>query len=281
MDRDKGIRELIMPKESDLEFKVGLFVTVGITLFAMFVFSVGGSPFLKEGKIINVVFEFANGIKKNAPVRIAGVDQGIVKNIDLFFDVDDRKTKARIALLVNKDVKIPQDSKVMINQLGLMGEKYVEIIPGINTNAFYDDGHVIVGKDPIPQEVLAERVMEVANKLEKSILGVNRVIGDGERMESIGTTIDHLEEITMKMNEMVGALRDGNGTMGKLLNDSVLYDNLNGLTSDLSDITRDLKDGKGTLGKFLYDDRIYMDLRELSSDLKDNPWKLLHRSKEK
>ncbi len=270
-----------MPKESNLEIKVGMFVVVGIILLTAFVFSVGGSSFLREGKTVRVVFEFANGLKKNAPVRIAGVDEGIVKRIDLFFDFKDRKTKAAVELAVDSKVKIPSDSVVMINQLGLMGEKYVEIVPGTNTELFYEEGETIVGKDPIAQEVLAERVMEVANKLEQSILGVNKVIGDGKRMESIGTTIDSLDDMTMKINQMVTALQKGEGTFGKLLNDNKLYDNLEGLTSDLNDILHNLKEGRGTIGKFLYDDRIYTNLEALSSDLKENPWKLLHRSKKR
>ncbi len=266
-----------MPKESNLEFKVGLFVIAGIVLLTFFVFSVGGSSFMNKGKVIKVVFDFANGLKKNAPVRIAGVDKGIVKKIDLFFDIKDRKTKASVKLLVDQEVKIPGDSTVMINQLGLMGEKYVEIIPGVVTDSFYEDGQVILGKDPIAQEILAERLMEVAHELEQSILSVNKVVGDGERMEAIGSTIDNLNTMTFKVNEILVSLQEGKGTLGRLLNDDALYDNLEGLTSDLSDISHNLKEGRGTLGKFFYDDRIYTDLRELSSDLKENPWKLLRR----
>lgn len=270
-----------MPKESNLELKVGAFVIVGVILLTGFVFSVGGASFMKEGKTVKVVFEFANGLKKNAPVRIAGVDKGIVKEIDLFFDFKDRKTKADISLLVDSKTKIPSDSVVMINQLGLMGEKYVEIIPGVDTELFYEEGEVIVGKDPVPQELLAERVMEVANKLEESILGVNKVIGDGERMESIGATIDNLDDMTTKLDQMMASLQKGEGTIGKLLNDDKLYYNLEGLTADLSDILHNLKEGRGTIGKLMYDDRIYNNLQELSTDLKENPWKLLHHSKKR
>jgi len=268
-----------MPKESNLELKVGLFVIVGILLVTFFVFSVGGSSFIKNAKVVKVVFEFANGLKKNAPVRIAGVDKGIVKKIDLFFDIKDRKTKANVDLIIAADVQIPNDSVFMINQLGLMGEKYLEIIPGLDTENFYEEGQVVIGKDPIAQEILAERVMDVANQLEESILGVNQVIGDDERMENIGKTIDNLNSMTLKLDEIMAALQDGSGTIGKLLVEDDLYENLEGLTSDLNDILNNLKEGRGTVGKFLADDGLYTNLEELSSDLKDNPWKLLRRSK--
>ena len=43
----------------------------------------------------------------------------------------------------------------------------------------------------------------------------------------------------------------------------------------------DLKEGRGTLGKLLTDESIYNNLDDLTSDLKSNPWKLLYRPKTK
>jgi len=270
-----------MPRESNLEFKVGVFVLLGVILLGFFIFSVGGVSFLNEEKIVTVIFDFANGLKKNAPVRIAGVDKGIVKNIDLFFDRRDSKTKAHVELSVEDEVQIPEDSVIMINQLGLMGEKYVEIFPGTNTDLFYEEKQIIVGKDPIAQEVLAERIMEVANKLERSIEGVNNVIGDEQKMNAVGKTIDNLDKMTGQINEIVHKLNEGNGTAGKLLFDDTLYENMVGITADLNDIFYNIKQGKGTIGKLLYDERLYSDLEELSADLKNNPWKIIHRPKRK
>ena len=227
-----------MPKEKNLEFKVGLFVLIGLILLAIFIFSITDSPLFEGGKKLKAVFNFANGLKKSAPVRIAGVDQGIVKEIKLFFDTHENKTKAEIELWVKKDVQIPQDSTVMINQLGLMGEKYVEITPGVSTNEFLHDGQMIVGIDPIAQEAIAQKVMEVA-------AGLDKMISDEKTKTSISSTLENLSLVT----------------------------------GNLRDITSSVKDGKGTLGRILYDERLYDDLEGLTADLKQNPWKLLYRPK--
>ena len=86
-----------------------------------------------------------------------------------FFDENERKTKAEIELWVKKDAHIPKDSTVMINQLGLMGEKYIEITPGADTREFLQEGQVMVGVDPVAQELIAQKVMEVASGLDKMI----------------------------------------------------------------------------------------------------------------
>lgn len=234
-----------MPKESNLELKVGLFMLIALVLLGMFIFSVSSSSVLKKGKSLKVVFGFANGLKRNAPVRIAGVDEGLVRNVQLFFDRVDGKTKVEVDLWVKEDTMIPGDSVVTINQLGMMGEKYIEIFPGEDTQNFLESKQTIIGKDPIPQEAISQRVMQVSDRLESAIGGFDRLISNEKNVESIGITLE----------------------------------NLGSMTGKLDDILFDMKEGKGTVGKLLYDERLYDDLQGLTADLKENPWKLLYRPK--
>lgn len=236
-----------MPKESNLEFKVGLFMLAAIIALAMFIFSISDSSALKKGKSLRVIFKFANGLKKNAPVRIAGVDEGLVQDVRLFFDRTDSKTKVEVTLWIKEDTMIPGDSVITVNQLGMMGEKYIEIFPGEDTKNFFEAKQVVTGKDPIAQEAISSRVMEVSNKLEQAIGGVERLINDGKNVDSIGTTLE----------------------------------NLSSMTGNLDDILNDMKEGKGTIGRLLYDERLYDDLQGLTADLKEHPWKLLYRPKQR
>jgi phospholipid/cholesterol/gamma-HCH transport system substrate-binding protein len=215
-----------MPKEKNLEFKVGVFVLVALIGLSVFIFSITDSPIFEEGKTIKAVFNFANGLKKSAPVRIAGVDQGIVKELNLFFDENEHKTKAEIDLWVKKDVHIPKDSIIMINQLGLMGEKYIEITPGTDTTEFFQEGQVIVGIDPIAQEAIAQKVMEVAS-------GLDKMIGDEKTKSSISATLENLSLVTGNLRDITSSVKDGKGMLGRILYDERLYDDLQGLTADL------------------------------------------------
>ena len=235
-----------MPKESNLEFKVGLFMLISLAGLIMFIFFVSDSSVLDKGKSIKIVFGFANGLKKNAPVRIAGVDEGTVKSINLFFDRADRKTKVEVNLWIKKETRIPNDSTVTVNQLGMMGEKYIEIFPGTDTQNFFEEGQIYVGKDPIAQAAISERMMEVSKKLESAVSGINRLVSDERNIESF----------------------------------SIMLENLSLLTGSLDDILYNVSEGQGTIGKFLYDDRFYEDLEGLAADLKENPWKLLYRPKQ-
>ena len=215
-----------MPMEKNLEFKVGLFVLAALVGLTVFIFSITDSPLFEGGSSLKVVFGFANGLKKSAPVRVAGVDEGIIQNIGLFFDPLDRKMKAQIELWLKKDMKIPQDSTVMINQLGLMGEKYVEIIPGVNTTEFWKDGETVTGIDPVAQEAIAQKVMEVATSIDK-------MISEEKNKGSITATLENLSLLTGNLKDITTDIRGGKGTLGKIFYDERLYDDLQGLTADL------------------------------------------------
>ena len=188
-----------MSRESHLELKVGSFVLLALAGLSYFIFSVSNLSLFEKGHVLQAVFGFANGLKEAAPVRLAGVEAGLVKNMEVFADDNDnKKTKVRVTMWIKEGVEIPVDSKVTINQLGLLGEKYVEILPGTSTE-FFKAGTVVVGFDPVPMEKISERVYALTDKLEKTIDNINK----------------------------------GQGTVGKFLTDESIYRNLDELTADL------------------------------------------------
>ena len=192
------------------ELKVGIFIAIGILIFFIIVFSIGDVYLVRKGYRINAIFNFASGITKSAPVRLAGVNVGQIDKIEIFFDEKEKKTKVKLTAWINdEDIRIETDSIALINTLGLLGEKYLEIFPGRERGSFLKDGDDIVGHDPIPTERLTEKLDQVADS-------VNVVM-------------------------------------------------------------RRLREGKGTVGKLLVEEKIYNDLEALVEDIKEHPWKLLHK----
>jgi len=235
-----------MTKETNLEFKVGGFVLVAIVCLAVFVFSVGDQTFFSKGTMFRAVFQFANGLKISAPVRVAGVECGLVRTLTIFYDAVEKKTKVEVLIWIKEGVRIPKDSKVLINQLGLFGEKYIEIVPGEDQTRFFTPADTIVGQNPVMQEEIAQRILDVAGQVEKGVEGINRIVNDSGNQESIKAMLLHLSEATEKFSRLVDRVEQGEGTVGRLFRDEGIYDDLKGLTADL----------------------------------KANPWKLLYRPRE-
>jgi ABC-type transport system involved in resistance to organic solvents, periplasmic component len=118
-----------MAAEQNLELKVGIFVLIALIVLSGFVFLISDVSLFRPGMSLKVVFGFANGLKKAAPVRLAGVDVGKVLDIRIFYDNQAQRTKIEVSAWLTGDTKVPVDSTAWINQLGLLGEKYLENYP--------------------------------------------------------------------------------------------------------------------------------------------------------
>lgn len=235
-----------MTYKTRVEAKVGIFVFIGLVILVYFVMHIGDIHFLTSGYDLKVYFGFANGIKVNAPVRVAGVDAGEVRSIKVDFDPEIQKTRVKIIFWIRHGTEIPRDSRVMINTLGILGEKYLEILPGTDYANLLKKNDILTGEDPVSMEELGNLGRRIATKLEETIDSLNQIIKDEKLQASLKNTIINLDQVSL----------------------------------ELSVILNKINKGEGTLGKFIYDEGIYQDLEILVEDLKANPWKLLYRPKE-
>ncbi len=187
--------------KTKLELKVGIFVFIGIAILAIFVLSIGGFKTWASGYQINFIFNFVNGVKIGAPVRFAGVDVGEIKQIN-FIDAEAKGEgcmKIKLIVWIREAIKIPFDSTVWINTLGLLGEKYVEIMPGKNYGQCIGPEASLVGIDPIPMHEVFRLAQGVIANLDESIV----------------------------------KLKNEEGTIGKLLYDDAIYNELEALVIDI------------------------------------------------
>ncbi len=232
-------------KRLDLEFKVGIFVAIGIAILISIVFSIGEIRYFQQRYTIKLLFDFANGVEIAAPVRLAGVQVGEVKDIDIVYDEARQKTVVSLTVSLDKKAKVEEDAEAFINTLGLIGEKYVEILPGTPGRRILKTGGTLQGKESIPVERLTEKGYEMATGLNETIKHLNKVFGDPEAQEAFKATI-------LELRKLVGS---ANVVMDKV------------------------KSGEGTMGKLFMDDKLYKELEELIKDLKAHPWKLLNKPK--
>ena len=185
--------------KTKMELRLGIFVFLGLIIFAVFILSVGGIRTWTSRYKINIVFDFINGVRTGAPVRFAGLDAGEVKSIKIFYYKNTSKPKIRVTCWVNDEIKVPADSKVWINTLGLLGEKYVEIMPGNQfENTLLPEGE-IVGEDPIPMNDVMKSAKNIVDSVDT---GINKILNK-------------------------------EGSMGKIIYGDDLYNELSALITDL------------------------------------------------
>lgn len=108
------------------EMKVGLFVLAALVVFAALSVQIGGFRWLtgRGSYEISVVVPNATGIDEKTVVEIAGIKVGEVARVTL------EGSQARIHMRIDEGIRVPVDSQVAIRTRGLLGAKYIEIIPG-------------------------------------------------------------------------------------------------------------------------------------------------------
>lgn len=185
--------------KSKLELKVGIFVFIGLVILMIFVLSIGNFKIILQSHRVDFLFNFTNGVKVGAPIRFAGVDIGEVKGLNFISGYPDAPPRVRIIGWVRRDIKIPVDSTVWVNTLGLLGEKYIEIMPGKDYLNYLKTNQTIVGIDPIPMQDFTTLAKNIGTDLDATIVG----------------------------------LKNQEGTIGKLLYDDKIYKELEALIMDI------------------------------------------------
>ncbi|MFH1478694.1 MAG: MlaD family protein [Candidatus Omnitrophota bacterium] len=231
---------------SNFELKVGIFIFIGLVILSVIIFSIGNFYSIKRGYTLNVVFNFANGINKGAPVRYAGVEVGEVQDVAVYFDQEEDRPMVNLLLWVSQNTLVNEDAKATINTLGLLGEKYLEIVPGTKESKLVGRNGTLRGQDPISTEELTRETKSTLAKIDKILGEVNEVVGNEETKASLKEIVANIEKITF----------------------------------DLREVVAQAKEGRGTVGRFMTDDSLYNHIDEMILDIKKNPWKLLNKPKD-
>ena len=113
-------------KQNIIETIIGFVVLIIALLFLIFAYKIGSPITNSKGYQVIANFQSAEGIAVGGDVTISGIKIGSVKKITL----DPNSFYANVYLHINDDVKIPKDSKAQVVTSGLLGGKYISIVPG-------------------------------------------------------------------------------------------------------------------------------------------------------
>ncbi len=239
--------------EYNFETKVGVFVFLALVLLIIVIFSIGDFYMFKPGYTLKIYFNYAGGLEVGAPVRLAGVKVGEIKKINVVHKSKSGETIVSLEAWIENGAVIKSDSLVTINRLGLVGETYLEISPGVKGQILKDQG-ILIGKDPIPVSMITSAGYEAFKKLDKTADAINDLFEEEK-------FVDFLKNMA--------------------LNSKQLTENLIDVTDETKTIMNKINKGEGTLGKLLTDDLLYNNAVDMIEEIKAHPWKLLHRPPKK
>lgn len=187
--------------KTKLEMKVGLFVFMGVVILSTFVLLIGKFETWSAGYRVHFIFSFVNGVKLGAPVRYAGVDVGEVKDLKFFFDAKEAKAKVDITCWLKNQIKIPADSLVWVNTLGLLGEKYIEIMPGKDYANIVLANQELRGEDPIPMQEITKMAKDIATRIDEMVAKIMRKEGTLGKLVFQDTIYNELEAFAVDIRQ--------------------------------------------------------------------------------
>ncbi|MBR5569020.1 MAG: MCE family protein [Bacteroidales bacterium] len=278
------------------ELKIGVFfVTVATVSFFVINYLRGEDIFNKEMEL-TATYANAEGLVSSAPVFIKGFKAGKVSEVSYQPETDDFK----VVCSVRKEFRIPEDSRMTIYGVDIMGTKGVKIELG-SSDVLVGDGAVLASGyeaglvDGLAASItpLMEKVGNTLDSLTVTVAGVNELLSESNK-RNLTRTIAHLEK-TMADVSGIASLVNGksselNAFIDNLAALSEKFDSIaekvdttmSGVSSvvnsfDEADVAavvssfrsllEKINDPDGTIGKLLVDNSVYNSVDELLNDV--------------
>ena len=287
-----------------LELKVGFTVFIAILAFSFGMMWLEGFKLRGERYEVHAVFPLVGGVSSGDAVNVNGVEKGEVTKVNL------RERDVIVSMSIDMETKIPEDSKVVLQTQGIMGDRIVTIIVG-RSEVMMEPGSMIEGVyDPGISEALSSmgKVMEDLHWLTSDIREIAQVLRGEEIAETLKNLAAASEQMTIMIQDLSPDLKIGAAAFSSsaLRADSMmarneakfdsiivnldkaakkmpaLAESLSDLTVALKDVTDKLNSTDNTMGTLLNDKELLHKLEsaitgldELVTDIKANPKKYL------
>lgn len=200
-----------MERSQNYKVRLGLFIAVGLALFILTIFIIGKQKNLFDPVIkVSARFQNVSGLQVGSTVRFSGINVGTVDMIRIVND-----STVRVDMLIKKDVQkfIKGDSEAGIGSEGLIGDKIIVLSQGSSDAEQVKDGQVIPANEPLDTD---------------------------EILASLQVTADNAALATGEINEIVGKINSGQGTLGKLIQDPTMANNIDKTIVNLRNSTKGL-----------------------------------------
>lgn len=287
--------------KSRLEWKVGVFVSIGLVLLAGVLLEFSkGLTFFRPTYVIYLRATNVGGLKTRAAVLMSGVQVGTVSDIQL---APDGKS-VTITLRLYKQYEIHKDAKFIIDQSGFLGDQYVAIEPTNNEGETFHDQDRATAQAPFNLQEFTrsatgfiERIDETVKKLDEALANVTRLALNPETLTNLAVAVSNLrgfsERALVVAENLNGLLVTNGSAVAHSASNLVVFseqlnqfaDGLNGVlatnrdaihgaisniqaSSDtLKNLLSDVQAGKGLAGDLLKNEQIATNVSQIAQNL--------------
>lgn len=260
-------------KSSNFKVRLGLFVAGGFILFAVAIFLIG-----RQKNLFNPVFKLTttfhnvSGLQVGNNIRFSGINIGTVESIKIIND-----TTVQVDMIIQRSVQqfIRKDCQVLIGSEGIIGDRVLVITQSTTESPQVLGGQSLLSVEPTETDAI---------------------------IVSLSITAKHVEVITEELAQIMTNINQGNGTLGRLIQDSTIAKDINETiinfkkssagvvenmdvimksfnktagnvqvtSNQLAEIVTNVNQGQGTIGRLIQDTTVAENINQTIINLKNS-----------
>ncbi len=245
---------------------VGVFILAAVALFVYISFQIGSIRLdLARYAHYTVRFKDVAGLVQRGDIKIAGVKVGWIESLRL----QPEDMKVCLSLNIMKEYPLYNDAQALVRQEGLLGAKFLEIIPGTKEAGRIKDGGTLayqsrqfIGMDDLfyAFQKIVDHVETVSTSFKNMSEEAQALLRSiHKRLEPIDALLQQLMQSTQTsthtFQETADAVSQVASNVGELLHQMKVP------VRQVGDLAQKLTAGEGSLGKLLTDANLYEDIQ--------------------
>lgn len=249
------------------ETKLGVFTVLGLCVLGFSLYFLGGFSITRTYDL-KIKFGDVSGLPVKAAVKLSGVEVGKVKAITI------EEGQVIVTAQLNEEVPIYKGAQFSVVMTGIIGSKYLKVVQGNAAAGAYEPGAYVQGVDELPMDVMITETMASIKSLADSVNNngafgakLNDTMTDVRHLAAsvnelvnsmrpyLNTSVQNLEEITSKLNQVMDSINNQEGVAGALIKDEEMKDQVKQSVGELKETITEVKKFVGKMSRF----RIYWD----------------------
>ncbi|UCF19839.1 MAG: MCE family protein [Gemmatimonadota bacterium] len=290
-------------RSKKLELWIGLLAIVATVVTFWGYYWLTGQPLGERGYHVYAVLPNAAGLSRGSQVQMSGVEVGVVRNVELV-----GAGRVVVRVWIQRSLQIPRDSRILVEAVGVFGDKVVRLQPGAAADPAADGDTLGVAVSSGLMDLagtLGEKAETLLDQLDKLMADstIDQVHGT---VAALPGTVRGVERLVRENSGEFAALSRSLRETAETLNSRLASDEIDQALADieataarLAEVSEDFKDaadrlasiaekidnGEGTLGLMVNDSALYYDLRDatrsltsLTQDIQQNPGRYIKLS---
>ena len=230
---------------------VGVFVLTGILLFGIALFMIGDRQMAFARRFtLYTEFSRVSGLQPGAIVRVSGAKAGDVKDIEVPTSPA-KKFRVRMELSEELHPLIRTDSVAAIQVEGLVGGTFLAIATGSEGAPRAPENSTIPSQEPFQFADLLQQMSDTVQKINSTIDDLQDDVQHA--VQSIGETVDNTNALINDVSDDVKTMASAGGR----------------ISGDVAEISDSIRNGQGTVGKLVKDDELYRRVTAIAKDTEE------------